>query len=105
MGCVTWTAHGSSCATSAASTNVTWAGTEYVEHCVDGTDQTLAICDRAVARADSPRPTSISEAAVATEELIADLSDSQWDVVTDGWSIPVTVRGALVHLLHDLEHH
>ena len=27
----------------------TWSGAEYAEHCVDGADQTLAICRRALA--------------------------------------------------------
>ena len=48
---------------------------------------------------------SISEAAAATAELLHELSDAQWDAVTDGWPIEVSVRGAATHLLHDLEHH
>lgn len=48
---------------------------------------------------------SLSEAAAATAEMVGTLTDPQWDAVTDGWSFDVSVRGALVHLLHDLEHH
>lgn len=48
---------------------------------------------------------SLSEAAAATAELVGTLTDPQWDAVTDGWSFEVSVRGAMVHLLHDLEHH
>ena len=83
----------------------TWSGTEYVEHCVDGADQTLAICRRAIALPEAPSVVSLSEAAAATDEFVDQLSDPQWDAVTDGWSFEVPVRGALVHLLHDLEHH
>jgi hypothetical protein len=83
----------------------TWSGTEYAEHCVDGADQILAICNRGAGRPESASVTSLSEAAAATHELMGDLSDSQWDAVTDGWSFEVPVRGALIHLLHDLEHH
>ena len=83
----------------------TWSGAEYAEHCVDGTDQTLAICRRAVALPESTSVVSLSEAAAATAELIGELTDPQWDAVTDGWSFDVPVRGAMVHLLHDLEHH
>ncbi len=48
---------------------------------------------------------SLSEAAAVTAELIGQLTDPQWDAVKDGWSFDVPVRGAMVHLLHDLEHH
>ena len=48
---------------------------------------------------------SLPEAAAATGEFVDQLSDPQCDAVTDGWSFEVPVRGALVHLLHDLEHH
>lgn len=83
----------------------TWSGAEYVEHCVDGADQTLAICRRALALPASTSVVSLPEAAAATAELVGGLTDLQWDAVTDGWSFEVPVRGALVHLLHDLEHH
>ncbi len=83
----------------------TWSGTEYAEHCVDGADQTLAICNRGLGRPASESVASLSEAAAATHELVGGLSDSEWEAVTDGWSFDVPVRGALVHLLHDLEHH
>lgn len=83
----------------------TWSGAEYAEHCVDGTDQTLAICRRAVSLPESISLVSLREAADATADLIAHLTDADWDAVTDGWSFDVPVRGALVHLLHDLEHH
>ena len=83
----------------------TWSGEEYAEHCVDGTDQTLAICRRAVELPQSTSVRSLSDAAAATAELIGELTESQWDAVTDGWSFDVPVRGAMVHLLHDLEHH
>jgi hypothetical protein len=83
----------------------TWSGAEYAEHCVDGTDQTLAICRRAVGHPQSTSVVSLSEAAAATAEMVGTLTDPQWDAVTDGWSFDVSVRGALVHLLHDLEHH
>ena len=83
----------------------TWSGVEYAEHCVDGTDQTLAICRRAVRLPESASVVSLSEAAAATVGLIRQLTDAQWDAVTDGWSFDVPVRGAMVHLLHDLEHH
>jgi hypothetical protein len=48
---------------------------------------------------------SLSEAAAATADLIEGLTDPEWGAVTDGWSFDVPVRGAMVHLLHDLEHH
>lgn len=83
----------------------TWSGAEYAEHCVDGTDQTLDICRRAVGRPESTSVVSLAEAAAATAELVGTLTDPPWDAVTDGWSFDVSVRGALVHLLHDLEHH
>ena len=83
----------------------TWSGAEYAEHCVDGTDQTLAMCRRATARPESTPLESLSEAAAATAELVCELTDPQWDAVTDAWSFAVPVRGAMVHLLHDLEHH
>jgi hypothetical protein len=83
----------------------TWSGAEYAEHCVDGTDQTLAICRRAVSLSDSTSVVSLSEAADATADLVARLTKTDWNAVTDGWSFDVPVRGALVHLLHDLEHH
>ena len=83
----------------------TWSGAEYAEHCVDVADQILAICRRAAALPESSRLVSLSEAAAATAELVDELSDPQWDAVTDGWSFEVPVRGAIVHLLHDLEHH
>ena len=83
----------------------TWSGAEYAEHCVDGADQTLAICRRAVELPESTSVGSLSEAAAATADLIGGLTDPQWDAVTDGWSFDVSVRGAMVHLLHDLEHH
>ena len=83
----------------------TWSGIEYAEHCVDVADQILAICDRGAARPESAPLVSLSAAAAATDELVHELSDSQWDAVTDGWPFEVSVRGANVHLLHDLEHH
>ena len=76
-----------------------------MEHCVDVADQILAICRRAVALPESTHLGSLPEAAAATAELIDELPDPQWDAVTDGWSFEVPVRGAVVHLLHDLEHH
>ena len=48
---------------------------------------------------------SLSEAAAATADLIGELTGPQREAVTDGWSFDVPVRGAMVHLLHDLEHH
>ena len=83
----------------------TWSGDEYAEHCVDGTAQTLAICRRALGLPESSPPTSLSEAAAATAQLIDGLPEAHWNVVTDGWSFDVSVRGAMIHLLHDLEHH
>ena len=83
----------------------TWSGTEYVGHCVDVADQILTICNRGAGRPGSASVVSLSEAATATHEMIGDLSESQWEAVTDGWSFEVPVRGAIVHLLHDLEHH
>jgi hypothetical protein len=83
----------------------TWSSTEYAEHCVDGAAQTLAICRRAIALPEATSVVSLPEAAAATDEFVDQLSDPQWDAVTDGWSFEVPVRGALVHLLHDLEHH
>ena len=83
----------------------TWSGAEYAEHCVDGAAQTLAICHRAVALPEPSAAVSLPEAAVAIADLISQLTDSQWEAVTDGWSFDVPVRGAMVHLLHDLEHH
>ena len=68
-------------------------------------DQILAICNRGAGRPESSSVLSLSEATAATLELVGVLSNSQWDAVTDGWSFEVPVRGALVHLLHDLQHH
>ena len=70
----------------------TWSGAEYAEHCVDGTDQTLAICRRAVALPESTSVVSLSEAAAATARLIGELTDPQWNAVTDGWSFDVHAR-------------
>ena len=83
----------------------TWSGTEYVDHCVDVASQIVAICRRGAGRPESAASVSITEAAAATAELLHELSDAQWDAVTDGWPIEVSVRGAATHLLHDLEHH
>jgi hypothetical protein len=83
----------------------TWSGAEYAEHCVDGTEQTLAICRRALGLPASTSLVSLAGAADAVAELVGGLTAPQWDAVTDGWSFDVPVRGALVHLLHDLEHH
>lgn len=83
----------------------TWSGAEYVEHCVDVASQILAICNRGSGRPESAPLESVVEAAEATAELVHGLSDSQWDGVTDGWPFEVSVRGAMLHLLHDLEHH
>ena len=83
----------------------TWSGTEYVDHCVDVASQIVAMCNRGAGRPESAPVVSISEAAAATAELLHELSDAQWDAVTDGWPIEVSVRGAATHLLHDLEHH
>ena len=41
----------------------TWSGAEYAEHCVDGADQTLAICRRATARRSSPATNTARSAA------------------------------------------
>ncbi|MBA2954770.1 hypothetical protein GON03_10570 [Nocardioides sp. MAH-18] len=83
----------------------TWSGSEYAEHCVDVADQILAICDRAAGRPESASVVSLSQAAAATDDLMGALSATQWEAVTDGWPFEVRVRGALIHLLHDLEHH
>lgn len=83
----------------------TWSGIEYVEHCLDVAEQILALCNRGAGRAELPRVVSLSDAAGATAELVDVLSDSQWDAGTDGWPFEVSVRGAVTHLLHDLEHH
>lgn len=83
----------------------TWSGTEYVEHCVDVAGQIVAICDRVAGRPESAPAETVAEAAAATAELAHGLSDSQWDAVTDAWPFEVSVLGAMIHLLHDLEHH
>ena len=83
----------------------TWSGTEYAGHCVDVADQIVAMCNRGAGRPESMRLVSLSDAATATAELVQELSDAQWDAGTDGWPFELSVRGALVHLLHDLEHH
>ena len=83
----------------------TWSGMEYAEHCVEVTDQIVALCNRGAGRPESARLVTLSEAAAATAELVQELSDAQWDAGTDGWPFELSVRGALVHLLHDLEHH
>src|SRR6478752_4873906 len=57
----------------------TWSGTEYAEHCVDGTAQTLAICHRAVALPEPSAAVSLPEAAVAIADLISQLTDPQWE--------------------------
>jgi hypothetical protein len=83
----------------------TWSGKEYAEHCVDVSDQIVAICNRGAERPESAPLLSLSDAAAATAELVRELSVAQWDAGTDGWPFEVSVRGAVVHLLHDLEHH
>ena len=82
----------------------TWSGREYVEHCIDVASQIVATCNEVTGRPDSTGLTSLSEVAAATVELAGGLSDDEWDVAT-GWPYDVTVRGATLHLLHDLEHH
>ena len=83
----------------------TWSGMEYVEHCADVADQIVAMCNRGAGRPASAGLVSLSEAAAATAELVHNLSDAQWEASTDGWPFEVSVRGATIHLLHDLEHH
>ena len=83
----------------------TWSGREYVEHCVDGADQTVAMCNRAAGRPAAERLVSLSDAAAATAALVRQLSEAQSDAATDGWPFEVSVRVATLHLLHDLEHH
>lgn len=83
----------------------TWSGTEYAEHCVDVADQIVAVANRACARPESPTIGSLSEASAATVALVRELSDVDWSTVTDAWPFDVSVRGAMIHLLHDLEHH
>ena len=61
--------------------------------------------DRGAGRPESAPSVSISEVAAATAELVHELSDAQWDAATDGGPIELSVRGAAMHLLHDLEHH
>jgi len=83
----------------------TWSGAEYAEHCLDVADQILGICHRGAGRSESAPVASLAEAAAATNAFVGGLADSEWEAVTDGWPIAVSVRGAMVHLLHDLEHH
>ena len=83
----------------------TWSGTEYVEHCVDGADQTVALCIRAAGRPESEPLVSLTDAAAGTAALVHQLTDAQWDAPTDAWPFEVSVRLAMIHLLHDLEHH
>src|SRR6476661_5420542 len=82
----------------------TWSGTEYVEHCVDVASQIVATCNEVTGRPDSAGLTSLPEVAAATAELVDGLSDAEWDTPTR-WPYEVTVRGATLHMLHDLEHH
>ena len=82
----------------------TWSGTEYVEHCVDVASQILATCHEVTGRPESAGLTSLPDVAAATADLVDGLSDSDGDTPT-GWPYDVTVRGATLHLLHDLEHH
>ena len=82
----------------------TWSGTEYVEHCVDVADQIVATCNRSAGRPASQSLVSLSDAAAATAALVHELSEAQWDAGTD-WPFDVSVRGATLHLLHDLKHH
>ena len=63
----------------------TWSGREYVEHCVDGADQTVALCIRAAGRPGSEPLVSLSEAAAGTAALVDQLTDAQWDAPTDAW--------------------
>ena len=83
----------------------TWSGIEYAEHCVDVADQIVAMVNRATSRPESAPLVSLSEAARSNAELIQALSDAQWEAVTDGWPFDLSVKGAIVHMLHDLEHH
>jgi len=83
----------------------TWSGIEYAEHCVDVADQIVSIAHRAAGRPEPEGPTSLSEASATTTSLVSELSDAEWDAVTDAWPFEVSVRGAMIHLLHDLEHH
>jgi len=82
----------------------TWSGTEYVEHCLDVAGQIVATCNRSAGRPASQSLVSLADAAAATAALVHELSEAQWDAGTD-WPFDVTVRGATLHLLHDLEHH
>lgn len=83
----------------------TWSGLEYAEHCVDVADQIVAVANRAVARPGTAHLASLSEATTTTVSLVDALTETEWDAVTDAWPFEVSVRGAMIHLLHDLEHH
>lgn len=84
----------------------TWSGREYADHCVEVAEGILAaLADQGAGRAESGSVVSLAQAAAATAELVRDLSDAQWAEITDGWPFDVSVRGAVLHLLHDLEHH
>ena len=83
----------------------TWSGTEYAEHCVDVTSAIVSMSHRAAGLPESVGPTSLTDAAAVTAQLVEALSDTQWDAPTDGWPFELSVRGAITHLLHDLEHH
>jgi hypothetical protein len=83
----------------------TWSGTEYIEHCVDVTNQIVAMVNGSIGRPESTTSTSLSDATAATAELVHELSDAQWNASTDGWPFDLSVCGTITHLLHDLEHH
>jgi hypothetical protein len=83
----------------------TWSATEYAEHCVEVTANIVAICARAAHRPESAHLAPPAGATTAAAEFINELSDAQWAAVTDGWPFELSVREAITHLLHDLEHH
>jgi hypothetical protein len=83
----------------------TWSGSEYAQHCVEVVAEILEMVDRATGRNDAVQPRSLQDASSETARRVVGLAEEEWPLLVDGWPFEVSVHGALVHLLHDLEHH
>ncbi|MBI1379404.1 MAG: hypothetical protein GC157_18295 [Frankiales bacterium] len=83
----------------------TWSGAEYAEHVVSITAGILGGCHRALGLPAPGPMDDLAAAAAAARTLAERLDGAQGSVAVDMWPFPATVDAALMHLLHDLEHH
>ena len=81
-----------------------WSGTEYGEHCVELTREIVAMVERAMGRDRSTPPRTLEEAS-SVARTVASLGVDDLGAPVDAWPFEISALGALVHLLHDLEHH